>query len=237
MASPHIQDGALPGALAGCVLGTTLELELAMEKEVVVTCAPGNVASRGLLRPVVGGPPPAFYEVLLTAPLPEHPVLDGHEGDGGLQSTRLEGCCGLSYQMMMGIQKERAWICIHFASHLHRTTACQAHPSCSSSCGDNGGGCGEERGVQPEEDGVLAWGCSGRTGCPEAQHSPEDLPVARSSSFSGGSFSLLSQELTVLRKWPLWLNVCLGHLVSAAVHCTGVLSALEKWGKHCPGFE
>lgn len=37
LASPHIQDGALPGALGGCVLGTTLELELAMEKGVVMT--------------------------------------------------------------------------------------------------------------------------------------------------------------------------------------------------------
>lgn len=64
----------------------------------------------------------------------------------------------LSYRLTTG-DSERARICIHFASHLHRTAACLARASCSSSLGVTVGGLlhalcsGEEEGSQQGRQG------------------------------------------------------------------------------------
>lgn len=93
--------------------------------------------------------------------------------------------------MTTGDSERAAPICIHFASHLHRTRACRAHTSQSSSCG------GGEALSFGEGWGELAGrALPGPPGGVSAQGRP---------SFPWGSFSLLSQELRVRTKWPCGL--------------------------------
>lgn len=151
------------------------------------------------------------------------PLMDTKlEGDCGFLECR-EGCATQQPDDKGRFRKSRPdWhsLCIH----LHRTAALvEPTPLNSFFCGRWGGGSssslplGEEEGALLEEDRDPAQGC----GVGEAWAGLAGLKVyipwetangqGSSPSFSGGSFSLLNQELAVLMNWPLWFNLSLGH--------------------------
>ena len=138
----------------------------------------------------MAGQPPASYEALLAAPSPEHPVLDGHEGGGRLQSTQRPTAARLPDDNRrfrkgeLGFASTLHLICIGLQparpiplSSSQRVTA--GGPPCLVLW--RGGGWPAGGGQDPcqEEARTLAWGGRGRMASPEVQRSLENLPLGR----------------------------------------------------------